>query len=123
MDNKLLIAGIFFIFIILSGLWLRHAAKPINVILLTVHKLISLGALVFLAITVYRIHQVSALNPIEIAVCAITLLFFIALFVTGGLLSTGNPVNDGVSTIHKVSPILAVISTAGMIYLLFNGRF
>ncbi len=63
MNQKYIIAGLFLLFIILSGIWLSRTGRPLSVLILTLHKLISLGAVVFLAITVYRIHQAAPLIP------------------------------------------------------------
>jgi hypothetical protein len=68
-------AGLFFLFIFLSGIWLSHSGKPLNVIILTIHKLISLAAVVFLIITIYQINQVANLNTIELTAGVVTGFF------------------------------------------------
>lgn len=117
MDNKFLFAGIFFVLIILSGLWLSHTGRPLNTLILTVHKLISLGAVVFLAITIYRIHQATPLSPLEIAISACTFVFFIALIATGGLLSTAKTMPAAILKIHQITPFVLVLTTAANLYL------
>jgi hypothetical protein len=117
MDNKYFIMGVFFVFIGLSGYGLSHAGKPINVLILTIHKLISLGATVFVAITVYRIHQVTPLSPVELGVSVLTLLFFIALFATGGMLSTAKTMPAVILKVHQITPFLVVLSTSATLYL------
>ena len=118
MDNKFLIAGLFFVFIILSGFWLSHTGRPLNVIILTIHKLISLAAVVFLVITIYRIHQVTPLSPVDIAASAVTLLFFIVMIATGGLLSTTKTMPGIILKAHQIMPYLVILSTAATLYLL-----
>ena len=44
MNTKFIIAGLFFVFILLSGVWLSRTGRPLNVLILTIHKLISLAA-------------------------------------------------------------------------------
>ena len=117
MDNKFLFAGLFFVFIVLSGFWLSHSGRPLNVFILTVHKLISLAALVFLAITIYRIHQVTPLSPIEIVASAATLLFFITLIATGGLLSAAKTLPGAILKAHQIAPFLVIISSAATLTL------
>ena len=118
MDNKFFIAGAFFVFMLLSGFWLSHTGRPLNVFILTVHKLISLGAVFFLAVTIYRIHQVTPLSPLEIAAGAVTLLFFIVMIATGGLLSTTLTLPGVVLTVHRVMPYLLILTTSATLYLL-----
>jgi hypothetical protein len=97
---------------------LRIAAY--NVIILTIHKLISLAALVFLAITVYRINQSSTLNPLELTTGMVTGLLFIGTITTGGLLSTDKSMPAAILIIHQILPFLTVIATAATLYLLFS---
>jgi hypothetical protein len=118
MNNKFIFTGIFFIFIILSGFWLSRTGRPINTIILTIHKLISLGAVVYLGITVYRIQQATPLTPVEIAACAVTLLFFIVMFATGGLLSTTKTMPAVVLKIHQIMPVIVILSSSASLYLL-----
>jgi hypothetical protein len=117
MNSKFLIAGLFFVFIILSGLWLSHTGKPINVFIMTIHKLISLAAVVFLVITIYRIHQVAPLSPAEIAASAVTLLFFIVMIATGGLLSTAKTMPAVILKIHQIMPYLVILTTTAPFFV------
>jgi len=114
--------GLFFLFIFLSGIWLSHSGKPLNVIILTIHKLIGLAAGVFLVMTVYRIHQVAPLGPVEITAVVVTGLFFAGNVATGGLLSTGKPISVAILRMHQIIPFLTVLSTAGALYLLLGRK-
>ena len=46
MEKKFVIAGIFLVLIIVSGLWLSRTGRPLNVLILTVHKLIAVAGVV-----------------------------------------------------------------------------
>jgi hypothetical protein len=118
MNQKYIIAGLFLLFIILSGIWLSRTGRPLSVLVLTLHKLVSLGAVVFLAITVYRIHQAAPLSPLLLGISVLTLLLFITLFATGGLLSTAKTMPAVVLKIHQITPFLVVLSTSTTLYLL-----
>lgn len=117
MSSKFLFAGLFFVFTLVSGFWLSRTGKPINIALLTAHKLISLGAGIFVGITIYRIHQVTPLSPFEIAAVAVTLIFFIAMVATGGMLSTAKPMPGVVLKVHQVMPYLVIFSAFANMYL------
>jgi hypothetical protein len=118
MNQKLLFAGLLLLFIILSGIWLSRTGRPPSVLILTFHKLISLGAVIFLVITVYRIHQTAPLNPLELGICVLSMVLFIALFATGGLLSTAKTMPSVVLKIHQITPFLVILSTSTTLYLL-----
>ncbi len=117
---RTLVTGMFYLFIFLSGIWLNRSGKPYNGIILTIHKLISLGTIVFLAITIRRIFQTSALSTVEIIVTIITGLFFLGTMITGGMLSVRRPMPKVVFKLHRITPLLTVLSTAVMLYLLLG---
>ena len=115
-------AGLFFLFIFLSGFWLSRSGKPHSVIILTIHKLIGLAAGVFLVMTVYPIHQVAPLSPVEITAIVVTVLFFAGNVATGGLLSTDKTMPAVILGLHQITPYLTVLSTAVTLYLLLSRK-
>jgi hypothetical protein len=115
---RVLVAGLSYLFIFLSGFWLSKSGKPYNVIVLTIHKLISLAAVVALVIVMIQSNQVAALSAIELIAGVVTGLFFLGLMVTGGLLSTDKPMPAVVLRLHQIAPYLTVLSTAATLYLL-----
>ena len=133
MQTKFLITGSCFIFIFLFGFWLSRAGKPYNSLIFNFHKFIGLAMGAFLILTVYQAHKAIFLNPTELLVIGFTVMIFIILVTSGGLLSieaasdqaiTSQPIQIVVSLIHKVFPYLAVLATAGTLYmLLFNNTY
>ena len=115
-------AGLFFLLIFLSGFWLSRSGKPYSVIILTIHKLIGLAAGVFLVMTVYRIHRVAPLSPVEITAIVVTVLFFAGNVATGGLLSTDKTMPAVILRLHQITPYLTVLSTAVTLYLLLGRK-
>jgi hypothetical protein len=121
MEKKFILVGVFLVFIIITGQWLSRTGRPLNTLLLTIHKLISLAGVVFLVVTLYRLNQTAPLSPLEITLSGVTVLLFAALIVTGGLLSTTKVWPGIVLRIHQVVPTLVILSTAVNLYLL-HGR-
>ena len=111
-------AGLSFLLILLSGFWLSRSGKPYSGIILTIHKLISLAAVVLLGITIRRISQAGALSTTELLAAIVTGLFFLGTMVTGGLLSIGKAMPAIVLRLHQITPYLTVLSTAATMYLL-----
>jgi len=122
MDKKFLFAGVFLVFIIVSGLLLSRAGRPLNILILTTHKLIAVAGFVLLVITLYRLHQAAPLTSLEIAVSGVTILLFLVLIVTGGLLSTARLWPAFVLKIHQVVPTIVILSTAANLYLLLGRK-
>ena len=113
-------ASVFFVIIFISGFWLTFTGKPYNGIILTVHKLISLAALVFLGYLLYRVHQGAGLSTVVIIASVFTAIFFIALITTGGMLSSDLPPSSLLLLLHFVLPYLTVVSSGVMLYFLLG---
>jgi len=117
-QSKFINAGIFFLFIISSGFWLSRTGKPYSVLIQTIHKLIGVAMGVYLIRMVYLTHMVSPITPVGIIVIVVTVLLFIGLVVTGGLLASEKSLPIIVTAIHKVLPYLTILSTVATLYLL-----
>jgi hypothetical protein len=121
-QSRAVAAGLFFLFIFLSGLWLSHSGRPLNVIILTIHKLVSLAAIAFLVITLSQINRVAPLGATELTVSIITGVFLLGTIATGGLLSTGKPMPAVILTMHQVIPILTLLSTTATLFLVLSRK-
>jgi ABC-type uncharacterized transport system permease subunit len=118
MDEKLIITAVFFIIIVLSGFWLTRSGKPLNILILTVHKLVSVAAFIYLVISMYQIHQITPLNSIEMAVSLLSAFIFIILIATGGMLSSIKTYPQIIRKIHHLTPYLLYLCTAVNLFLL-----
>lgn len=119
---RFLSAGLFFLWIVPSGLWLKHAGKPYSLILFNLHKLIGLGVFVFLAINVYRLNQSAQLSTAELTACVVAGLFFVATIISGGLASIDMPIPGFLRMTHKILPYLTVLFTAASLYFLLKNE-
>jgi hypothetical protein len=115
--QKLILAAIFFIFLFVTGFWVSKSGKPVNLIKMNIHKFIALGAVVFVGITFFRILPRSNWGTLEVVAVAASGIFAVAAIVTGGLSSLARPL-PAATAIHKVTPYLALLSTAATLYLL-----
>lgn len=120
-------AGLFFLFIFLSGFWLSRSGKPYGTLIFTVHKFIALAAIVFLISIVYRQGQAAALDSLEISAIVVSAVIFVAIIAAGGLLSIAaagsvKGMSQSVQTAslmaHRILPYLATLSSAVSLYLL-----
>jgi len=127
LNFKILYTGVFFLFILISGFRVSRSGKPYPAGIFNIHKLIGLGAGVFLIRTVYLAQQAAPLSPTQWSAIGLTAFFFIVTVVAGGLLSVlaeGGLKNIGVSTqnaislIHKFFPYVIIVATGGTLYLL-----
>jgi hypothetical protein len=115
---KIFGAGLALLFIILSGLWLSRSGKPFPVIVFTLHKLLTLGTLVFLAMMVYKVHQSTPLQSDQLITIVVTVICFIVMIITGGLLSLEKIMPVIILRIHQLFPYLTVVALIFSFYLL-----
>jgi hypothetical protein len=111
-------AGVSYLFIFLAGFWLSRSGAPYSVLTLTIHKLISLAAIILLGITAYQTNQAARLGAIELLVVVVAGLLFIGTIATGGMLSTEKTMPDIVHRLHRITLYLTVLFTAVSLYLL-----
>jgi hypothetical protein len=117
---RAIVAGLFFLFIFLSGIWLTRTGRSLNVAISTVHKLISLAAGVFLLVTIYQRTQLVPLSATEWIAIVVTGLCFLGTVVSGGLLSSDKPMPVAVMRVHQVGPVLAALSSGATLYLVLG---
>ena len=122
MNSKFVITGVFFVCILLSGFWLHRLGRPVNSLVLTIHKLISVAAVVYLVVNVYHINQATPLTTPEIIAGVVAILLFLVMIATGGFLSVEKEMPAFVHTIHQFTPYLMILSTSATLYLLLVRR-
>jgi hypothetical protein len=106
-----------------SGLWLSHAGRPLNGVIFTVHKLIGLATVVTVGVSGYHLHKTSGrLAAVELTSILITAILFLALFVSGALLSREMALPPALLRIHQVAPLLALAATMASLYLFAGAR-
>jgi hypothetical protein len=110
--------GIVFILIFLTGFLLSRIGRPYSNGTLTVHKLLGLTSLALFVLTAIRILRTGLQHTEIIPGAILTVLFFLGLIVTGGLVSALPAPPKIASAIHKIFPYLTVLSTGVTLYFL-----
>jgi len=113
----IVIISTLFLFIFLSGYFLNRSGKPFNVAVLTIHKLLSLAALIYLSTRVV----LAPLNSLKFGLVAAAGIFFVSTIITGGLLSTDKPMPAIVHRLHQIIPYLTVLSTVAVLLVVAGG--
>ncbi len=104
-----ILAGIFLLFSILSGVWLTRTGRPLNVVVLTAHKLISLGTVISISVAIYWLSLARAISLAEWINILITGILLLTLFASGAVLSGGKVSRGALLVAHKSFPVLAVL--------------
>lgn len=118
MVKDFVVMAVLFVVILSSGFFLTRMGRPYGTLLLTAHKLVSLVVVGYLGWTVMQAKQAAPLPALPLWLAGLTALLFLALIVTGGILSgSARPptwVRDG----HHLLPYLVLLSAAGTLFLL-----
>lgn len=117
--SRLVLCGALFLLTLLSGFWVSHSGRPINTVIFTLHKLIALATVILTGSTMVSLLRALDFRSLaDTGLVVLTGLFFLALFVSGALLSAKNPAARFVLTIHQIAPLLALGAAAAAVYLL-----
>ena len=122
--SKLVVAGILFLFTLISGVILHHSSRPLSIGLVTLHKLIAVGTAVLVGMTINQLYKsVDGKVLIEIGLMVISALLLLALIATGAFLTREEmQLPEFVLNTHKVAPLLALLSSTLTIFLLSRGQ-
>ena len=122
--SKLVVAGILFLFTLISGVIVSHSSRPLNIGLVTFHKLIAVGTAVLVGMTINQLYKpVDGKVLIEIGLMVISALLLLALIATGAFLTREEmQLPEFVLNIHKVAPLLALLSSTLIIFLVSRGQ-
>ena len=114
------IAGIMLLLlaIIATGFWVSSGEKPYNSGIFTLHKLISVAAVVILTVITIKTGRASGLNGYELICVAVTGLLFLGTLVTGGMLSVDKVMPAIVLRMHHILPFLTTASTGITLFVL-----
>jgi cytochrome b561 len=99
---------VLFIIVFLLGFLLRRSGKPYNGLMLTVHKLISLAVLILVILVVYRFNQATPLDSTALLTAVLTVVFFVAAIISGGLVSLDRPTSPIARALHWMTPFLTI---------------
>lgn len=123
LTTKLSAAGLLFIFTLLSGLWLSHMGKPYNSGVFAIHKLIALATVILVTLSVFDLYKAVDLQTlVTLILIAVSGLLFLALLITGGLLSLNISLSGIALKVHQVAPLLALVFSSITIYLLVSSN-
>jgi len=124
--SKIALYGLPVLITVVSGFVISNLEKPLSSPLFTVHKLVAIGTAILIGRGVYLLFKAGDLSALALIVFAITGLLFVALIVSGSLLSlvAGTEVTLSAATlqiaqqIHQIVPLLVLAASALSIYVL-----
>ena len=118
--GKLIAAGLLGVLTLISGVIVSHSGKPLNIWLVSIHKLIAVSTAVLIVMAVNQLYKtVDGKMFITIGLMAISAALILALIATGAFLTREEMELPGiVLKIHQAAPLLALASSSLTVYLL-----
>ena len=113
-------AGLLFLFVLLTGIWLSRSGRPLKVGISTVHKLVSLAAGIYVIVTISQRSRMVPLGAAEWIAIVVTGLCTLGTVASGGVLSSDQPRPAAVLRVHQVMPVLTVLSVGATLYLVLG---
>lgn len=118
------ICGALFLLTLMSGVGLSLSGKPLDDVIFPLHRLSALLTVIAIAVKVYPHFIVAGVRGLaKRHIIPVSALLFLALFVSGALLGSGNPQPAATLAMHRITALLAMAATAGMTYQLARRSF
>jgi hypothetical protein len=117
---KISISGLLFLLTIANGILLHKHGRPLNTLIFTIHKLTALTLAIFTTVLIYDFLKNIKIEIATLILIIVAGLSFLALFVSSALLSFEKTASRIKLNIHNTATILALLSTAAVIFLLMR---
>jgi hypothetical protein len=120
-------SALLFILTLASGILLSQLGKPYHTVIFNAHKLIAVGAVFVIVRNIYRLQHAAPLRAsVGPGVLLIIGLLFVTLIISGSLLSLQNgglltlqmSMLKLIHTVHRATPLLALIAAGLALTLL-----
>jgi hypothetical protein len=117
-----MVCGLLSLFTLIPGAWLSHSGTPLNTVIFTMHKLVALATVIVIGMNSYKLSRIVDMQTFVLVAIAVTELLFLALFVSGALLSFVKSMPQAVLRVRQVVPLLALIASSTTVYLLVSQK-
>ena len=116
--TKIIISSILIVLLILAGVFLHQKGEPYNVILFSIHKVLTIVMIILMALVVLRFFRQEDVSMIYYVLSGIIALSLVGLLVSGGMLSL-DKFHAAMLRIHQVSTLVFLGSYSFFLYQLF----
>lgn len=122
--SKIIIAGALFFFTLISGLIVSRSGRPLNVGLVSVHKLIAIGSVALAGMAVKQLLGMADGKMIlEVGLMVLSGILSLALIATGALLTREEMQLPAlVLKVHQVAPLLTLVFSTFTFFMLGKGQ-
>ena len=104
---------------IVIGVILHKTSKPYNVIYLTIHKLVTIGFVIFTSMILLNYIKTNGFNTVLLDLMISVGLSLITLFISGAMLSL-DKFHNTMQSIYKISTLVFLICSTSLFYSLLK---
>lgn len=119
MSVKILINAVLLVIILVFGVYLHRMGKPYHPLWLNLHKLASLGLVVYATLLVIPLARAQGLEGFFPVLVILAVVSAIVLFVSGGLMSA-DKMHEAMVRVHRVANYAFIAGLAGVFYFLWG---
>jgi hypothetical protein len=101
---------------------LSSLGRPLNSAIFAIHKLIAVGAIILLGLSLRNMLKAADVQVLSLIFLVIAGLLFLALVISGALMSFERPFPQIFLNIHKVVPLLALVAAMMSIYSMAGSK-
>ena len=121
MTLKIIISGIFVVLLVVSGIFLTRTGKPYHVLVLALHKVLTLALGVLLFMLILPVLRLDVFPLVHLLIAGFLALGFIGLIVSGGMMSLDK--FQGVMLwIHRFSVAVFLLCFFDLMIVLINQK-
>ena len=102
--SRILFSIVLFVLTLVSGFIVAITDNPYNIVFFTIHKLFALVTTIVTGIAIYQMQKGIGLKPVVVFLVVVSVLFVIALFSSGAMLSIQKTPASAVLIVHLLSP-------------------
>jgi hypothetical protein len=108
------------IVVLATGMWLTRAGWPYGTVLMTVHKLVALAAVVFIAVMLWQANRVAPLPVLQLTIAGLAAVAVVAAFASGAVVSASETAPAWVLWAHRTVPFLAAALSAASVWMVLG---
>ncbi|OIP95204.1 hypothetical protein AUK40_06210 [Candidatus Wirthbacteria bacterium CG2_30_54_11] len=120
--SRILFSIVLFVLTLVSGFIVAITDNPYNIVFFTIHKLFALVTTIVTGIAIYQMQKGIGLKPVVVFLVVVSVLFVIALFSSGAMLSIQKTPASAVLIVHRIVPVLMTVSAGATVFFLTSGK-
>jgi hypothetical protein len=122
--SKLTGAGLLFLLTIVTGIFLSISGRPLNIGLVTVHKLVAAAAMVLVGMSIKQVGEASGGTAVvEKGLVVVSAILCLGLVATGALLTREElQLPEWILNFHRLAPAAALVTSTVALFMLTRGQ-